>query len=101
MGILLSYDVSTTHRIVKDELIKRGYLDFFVFQDHNYYLPNRTLWTDREGKTPEKVLTDLQLAIDHINQIRGKKITLERAVTVTFTQEMKQWAAIIGTPSVR
>ncbi|MDJ1503174.1 hypothetical protein [Xanthocytophaga agilis] len=95
MGILISYDISSEYKIVKQELKKKGYKDQFISDNTVYYLPNKTLWHDKETLTPKKALKDLHDIIQMQNLTTSPKIEVIRVFAVSFP--LSSWAAIQGT----
>lgn len=94
--VLVSYDLSRKkHGKFKEAMKEKGYLDYFMYNNETYYLPNTTLWNPK--KTTASALKDVDDVIRDINRplATSEKIRLERVIAVRFTED---WNAIPGDP---
>lgn len=85
--ILLSYDLNSHHKEVKDEMLRIGYSD--TYKDiHGFVrvLPNTTLLLDKKSNViPENAVRDLEKAIQKVNSsLLFKKVELLKAIAVDF-----------------
>lgn len=82
--ILITYDLKSDHKRLKDLLKKMGWKDQIKGEKGITYLPNTSLW--KEGN-------DQISAREEVRNIL-KTPNLERLFVVPFTQ----WASIMGDP---
>jgi hypothetical protein len=84
MGAVVAYDVSGRQTEVKNEMLQRGYLDFWTNTDNGTtcYLPHSTLW--KAGISLEAALADIKAAA------AAQRVSLERAIVV----QSSPWAGI-------
>lgn len=76
--ILISYDVDSRHKAVKDAMKELGYYDKWHYDPAKIYdLPNTTLWHDK--KSTDQAITDLRRVCTNLS------VKLERAVAVQAT----------------
>lgn len=75
---IISYDLDKAHDLVKQTMIRRGYLDNWRVNNQTYDLPNTTLW--RSETSTDQILDDLK------DCARTNGATILRSVAVLGSQ---------------
>lgn len=87
MGLIITYDVPTRHRELKQGLFQLGYADKFSHNGKFVYLPNTTVY--HPTKNPETACNDARALCNQLG------IELERCIAVPMDGT---WSAEWGKP---